>query len=253
MSPSTRATVFPQSQPSNTLNTASTSSASQAASASDALVKRTSYPYHHQTGHSSYHHSQPVLAPNTYTLNLVGTLGLALVIGVLIYDFIAYLFAVYRNKTESYSPYGRRVASMASELWEKKNVFSGLNPYLKGRSLEPFTEILDAISDAVHKWDDYAASLETKKNVTSAAVVESKQRTKKPQDRGYMPVRGELRNLRQTPENRSWLVPWRSRVGELCSVGQGRPCPQGGKSPKQRQWLVGAADSLNSQLADSLS
>jgi hypothetical protein len=65
----------------------------------------------------------------------VGTLGLALVIGVVIYDFIAYIFAVYRNQTDSYSPYGRRMANLASELWERKTLFSGLNPYLKGRSV----------------------------------------------------------------------------------------------------------------------
>lgn len=100
------------------------------------MVDRSShYPHHHQHHHLQGHsHHTPVLTPNTYTLNLVGTLGLSLVIGVLIYDFLAYLFAVYRNQTDSYSPYGRRIATLASDLWERKSIFSGINPYLKARS-----------------------------------------------------------------------------------------------------------------------
>ena len=106
--------------------------------ASASGVDRSSYiqhqhPHRPHTVSAAHHYPQHVLNPTTSALNLIGTLGLALVIGVIIYDFIAYLFAVYRNTTDSYSPYGRRIATVASDIWTRRSLFSGLNPYLRGR------------------------------------------------------------------------------------------------------------------------
>ncbi|XP_045615614.1 uncharacterized protein [Procambarus clarkii] len=56
--------------------------------------------------------------------------------------------------TKSYLPYGRSLLSSAAHAWDSRDQL-GLGPALRGsRSLEPFTNVLDALAEAVKKWEE---------------------------------------------------------------------------------------------------
>ena len=108
------------------------------------LVER-SAPYHHRDDDYTKYATPPSheykniayattssLVPTTYTLNLVGTTGVAMVIGVIIYDFLAYCLSMYkRSDNGEYAPYGRRMVKLASQLWNRQGVAAdALSPLL---------------------------------------------------------------------------------------------------------------------------
>ncbi|KAG7156265.1 uncharacterized protein LOC121853885 [Homarus americanus] len=75
------------------------------------------------------------------------TVGLlaVVVVGVV---FLVNLF------TKSYSPYGRSLLSSAAHAWDNRDQL-GLTDVLSGsRSLEPLSNVLDALADAVMKWEE---------------------------------------------------------------------------------------------------
>ncbi|XP_042204227.1 uncharacterized protein LOC121853900 [Homarus americanus] len=56
--------------------------------------------------------------------------------------------------TKSYAPYGRSLLSSAAHAWDSRDHL-GLTGVLSGsRSLEPLSNVLDALADAVMKWEE---------------------------------------------------------------------------------------------------
>ncbi|XP_042204217.1 uncharacterized protein LOC121853898 [Homarus americanus] len=56
--------------------------------------------------------------------------------------------------TKSYTPYGRSLLSSAAHAWDDKDQL-GLKDAVRGsRSLEPLSNVLDALAEAVMKWEE---------------------------------------------------------------------------------------------------
>ncbi|XP_068226365.1 uncharacterized protein [Palaemon carinicauda] len=72
---------------------------------------------------------------------------LALVVVAII--FIADLF------TKPFSPFGRSLVVSAADTWQKNRPEITFDKFGRdSRSLEPITEVLDALADAVMKWEE---------------------------------------------------------------------------------------------------
>ncbi|XP_045615616.1 uncharacterized protein [Procambarus clarkii] len=53
-----------------------------------------------------------------------------------------------------FSPFGRSLLTSAANAWENRDQL-GFGPALRGsRSLEPVTQVLDALAEAVRKWEE---------------------------------------------------------------------------------------------------
>ncbi|KAG7156268.1 uncharacterized protein LOC121853869 [Homarus americanus] len=60
--------------------------------------------------------------------------------------------------TKSYAPYGRSLLVSAAQTWDNRDQL-GLNDAVRGsRSLEPLSNVLDALAEAVLKWEEPEAS-----------------------------------------------------------------------------------------------
>ncbi|XP_069975996.1 uncharacterized protein [Penaeus vannamei] len=76
----------------------------------------------------------------------IQTVGLVAVVAVAAV-FLLDLF------TKSYAPFGRSLVSSAAHAWDKADQW-GLSGSVRGsRSLEPVTKVLDALAEAVKKWE----------------------------------------------------------------------------------------------------
>ncbi|XP_066976869.1 uncharacterized protein [Macrobrachium rosenbergii] len=77
-------------------------------------------------------------------LKTFGWLALAVVAVILVVDFF----------TKSYGPFGRSLAVTAADVWQRNRQHIHFDKYGRdSRSLEPVTEVLDALADAVKKWE----------------------------------------------------------------------------------------------------
>ena len=54
-------------------------------------------------------------------------------IGVIIIDFLAYIFAMYKSSSDYSSPYGRELFKMAANFVDRNDLIAGISPYLRGR------------------------------------------------------------------------------------------------------------------------
>ncbi|XP_027229891.2 uncharacterized protein [Penaeus vannamei] len=76
----------------------------------------------------------------------IQTVGLVAVVAVAAV-FLLDLF------TKSYAPFGRSLVSSAAHAWDRADQW-GLSGGVRGsRSLEPMTKVLDALAEAVKKWE----------------------------------------------------------------------------------------------------
>ncbi|XP_066976865.1 uncharacterized protein [Macrobrachium rosenbergii] len=77
-------------------------------------------------------------------LKTFGLLGLVVVAVIFIADLI----------TKSYGPFGKSLAFSAADAWQRNRQNVRFDKFgRENRSLEPVTEVLDALADAVKKWE----------------------------------------------------------------------------------------------------
>ncbi|MPC29487.1 uncharacterized protein LOC123508764 [Portunus trituberculatus] len=73
--------------------------------------------------------------------------------GLVILVVVAVLFLL-DFFTKSYAPYGRSWVATAANAWLEKDPLQPIDSYRGSRSLEPLTEVLDALAAAAIKWGD---------------------------------------------------------------------------------------------------
>ncbi|KAG7156267.1 uncharacterized protein LOC121853888 [Homarus americanus] len=56
--------------------------------------------------------------------------------------------------TKSYAPYGRSLLSTAAHAWDNKDQLGFTGAIRGSRSLEPLSNVLDALAEAVVKWEE---------------------------------------------------------------------------------------------------
>ncbi|XP_053634215.1 uncharacterized protein [Cherax quadricarinatus] len=87
-------------------------------------------------------------------LQTIGILTLVVVLAIVLYDIISYNYSSYHGDLSSYSSYGRSLVTTAAKVWDQREEL-GLNPYVRGgRGLDEMTRILDAVADAILKYED---------------------------------------------------------------------------------------------------
>ncbi|XP_071530502.1 uncharacterized protein [Panulirus ornatus] len=85
---------------------------------------------------------------STLDIQTIGVLSLVVVAVIFLLDLL----------TKSYAPFGRSLLSSAVHAWGISDQL-GLNDAVRGsRSLEPLTGVLDALAEAVMKWEESEAS-----------------------------------------------------------------------------------------------
>ncbi|KAL7640393.1 UNVERIFIED_CONTAM: hypothetical protein RMT77_008666 [Armadillidium vulgare] len=101
-------------------------------------------------------------------------ISIAKIAPILIVVFIAFIiFKIFLDGADSkYSPYARSLALTAANLWDARNEL-GFSPTIRGRtlaSMEPLTEVLDALSNSVRKYE-FEPSINALPNSYSASKV----------------------------------------------------------------------------------
>ncbi|XP_063840015.1 uncharacterized protein LOC135088883 [Scylla paramamosain] len=73
--------------------------------------------------------------------------------GLIILVVVAVLFLL-DFFTKSYAPYGRSWVATAANAWLERDPLQPIDSFRGSRSLEPLTEVLDALATAAVKWGD---------------------------------------------------------------------------------------------------
>jgi hypothetical protein len=97
----------------------------------------------------------PLAAIKSIDIQSVALVGVSILFIIFLVDLIAYLFALYKGTEEEFTPYSRSIAVMAADAWDNRQqneISYYYDPYVRSRSLEGFTPILDSISKAVKEW-----------------------------------------------------------------------------------------------------
>ncbi|XP_018024390.1 uncharacterized protein LOC108680130 [Hyalella azteca] len=97
----------------------------------------------------------PLAAIKAIDFQTVALVGVGILFVVFLVDLIAYIFALYKGNEEEFTPYSRSIAVMAADAWDNRRhneIAHYYDPYVRSRSLENVTPVLDAISRAIKMW-----------------------------------------------------------------------------------------------------
>ena len=80
--------------------------------------------------------ADPLSALKSFDLKTVGLVGAGVVLVVLLFEFLGYIYAVFKGNSRSYVPYSRKFFDLATDAWDNRSsnvIGEYFDPYSRSR------------------------------------------------------------------------------------------------------------------------